>query len=394
MAQKGCIVVCGDAGEALGDSLYEARLYVRGSVAGLGADCIEKEMHDLASRAGARAAARRRQSTMSIRPSSAATARRGSSTTSRSTTSGATELSPRAGGAERLASGAARVGDVRPRHDRRDPARRARGDVRHPRLRGQAAGAALRRPAVPRRQRFALSARGLPRALRHRRRDRDAVRARADPARDPDHDRRDELRRAVGPGQGGARTRRERGRHLDDDGRRRDDPGGARALEDARLPAAAVALRDEPRRPAPRRRDRGRRRPGRQARRRRNAARPQDLRPRRRDARPAEGDRPAQRLPAPRLDRPRRPRDQDRGAARDHRLADPDLRQGRRVAHLLRRGARGQGRRGRDRARRHAGRHRRHSGGVHRARRDPDPGRDSAGRRVARRSSGCTARCS
>ena len=46
MAQRGCLVVCGDAGEALGDSLYEARLYVRGSVAGLGADCIEKEMRE------------------------------------------------------------------------------------------------------------------------------------------------------------------------------------------------------------------------------------------------------------------------------------------------------------------------------------------------------------
>jgi methylamine---glutamate N-methyltransferase subunit B len=46
MAQKGRLVVCGDAGEALGDSLYEARLYVRGEVAGLGADCIEKEMRD------------------------------------------------------------------------------------------------------------------------------------------------------------------------------------------------------------------------------------------------------------------------------------------------------------------------------------------------------------
>jgi glutamate synthase domain-containing protein 3 len=44
MAQTGCLVVCGDAGDALGDSLYEARLYVRGAVAGLGADCIEKEM--------------------------------------------------------------------------------------------------------------------------------------------------------------------------------------------------------------------------------------------------------------------------------------------------------------------------------------------------------------
>jgi glutamate synthase domain-containing protein 3 len=44
MAQTGCLVVCGDAGEALGDSIYEARLYVRGEVAGLGADCVEKEM--------------------------------------------------------------------------------------------------------------------------------------------------------------------------------------------------------------------------------------------------------------------------------------------------------------------------------------------------------------
>jgi glutamate synthase domain-containing protein 3 len=44
MAQRGNLVVCGDAGDALGDSIYEARLYVRGSVAGLGADCVEKEM--------------------------------------------------------------------------------------------------------------------------------------------------------------------------------------------------------------------------------------------------------------------------------------------------------------------------------------------------------------
>ena len=44
MAQSGNMVVLGDAGEALGDSLYEARLFVRGSVKSLGADCIEKEM--------------------------------------------------------------------------------------------------------------------------------------------------------------------------------------------------------------------------------------------------------------------------------------------------------------------------------------------------------------
>ena len=60
MAQTGCLVVCGDAGEALGDSIYEARLYVRGDVAGLGADCVEKEVRpehvaqvrDLLARAG------------------------------------------------------------------------------------------------------------------------------------------------------------------------------------------------------------------------------------------------------------------------------------------------------------------------------------------------------
>jgi methylamine---glutamate N-methyltransferase subunit B len=44
MAQTGRLVVCGDAGDALGDSIYEARLYVRGRVAGLGADCVEKEL--------------------------------------------------------------------------------------------------------------------------------------------------------------------------------------------------------------------------------------------------------------------------------------------------------------------------------------------------------------
>ena len=46
MAQRGALVVCGDAGDALGDSIYEARLYVRGSVASLGADCVEKELRE------------------------------------------------------------------------------------------------------------------------------------------------------------------------------------------------------------------------------------------------------------------------------------------------------------------------------------------------------------
>jgi glutamate synthase domain-containing protein 3 len=46
MAQAGRLVVCGDAGADLGDSVYEARIYVRGTVASLGADCVEKEMRD------------------------------------------------------------------------------------------------------------------------------------------------------------------------------------------------------------------------------------------------------------------------------------------------------------------------------------------------------------
>ncbi len=44
MGQAGSLAVLGDAGGSLGDSLYEARLYVRGRVESLGADCKEKEM--------------------------------------------------------------------------------------------------------------------------------------------------------------------------------------------------------------------------------------------------------------------------------------------------------------------------------------------------------------
>ena len=44
MAQSGNLVILGDAGEALGDSLYEARLFVQGEVTSLGADCEEKPM--------------------------------------------------------------------------------------------------------------------------------------------------------------------------------------------------------------------------------------------------------------------------------------------------------------------------------------------------------------
>jgi glutamate synthase domain-containing protein 3 len=47
MAQAGRLVVCGDAGHGLGDSIYEARLYVRGEIQGpLGADCVEKPVRE------------------------------------------------------------------------------------------------------------------------------------------------------------------------------------------------------------------------------------------------------------------------------------------------------------------------------------------------------------
>lgn len=46
MAQAGHLVVCGDAGHALGDSLYEAVLYVRGKIKSLGADAQEVPMSD------------------------------------------------------------------------------------------------------------------------------------------------------------------------------------------------------------------------------------------------------------------------------------------------------------------------------------------------------------
>ncbi len=46
MAQAGRLVICGDAGDALGDSLYEARIYLKGKTAGLGMDCIQKPMRE------------------------------------------------------------------------------------------------------------------------------------------------------------------------------------------------------------------------------------------------------------------------------------------------------------------------------------------------------------
>src|SRR5262245_13453050 len=75
MAQAGRLVVCGDAGDALGDSLYEAVIYVRGKVKSLGADAHEevmgasdyKAVEDLLARAGLKLDARQFRSIASKR---------------------------------------------------------------------------------------------------------------------------------------------------------------------------------------------------------------------------------------------------------------------------------------------------------------------------------------
>lgn len=44
MAQAGHLVICGNAGASLGDSLYEAVIYLRGTIHSLGADAREEPM--------------------------------------------------------------------------------------------------------------------------------------------------------------------------------------------------------------------------------------------------------------------------------------------------------------------------------------------------------------
>ncbi len=86
MAQAGNLVICGDAGDALGDSIYEARLFVRGKVKSLGADCIEKEMRPEHLSDLARPPGEGRHDRGPAPPTSGVTAQSASSTTSTSTT--------------------------------------------------------------------------------------------------------------------------------------------------------------------------------------------------------------------------------------------------------------------------------------------------------------------
>jgi glutamate synthase domain-containing protein 3 len=46
MTHRGDLIVCGDAGEALGDSLWAGNIWVAGKIAGLGADAKVVEPSD------------------------------------------------------------------------------------------------------------------------------------------------------------------------------------------------------------------------------------------------------------------------------------------------------------------------------------------------------------
>ena len=196
MAQAGNLVVLGDAGEALGDSIYEARLFVRGEVKSLGADCIEKAMRREQDREMLAELLEPRRRRGSVKADEfRATARPASSTISTSTTPPPTDETINGSSTTRTTPRVSATFDHYSISG--DPARRRDRHLRHPRRRRQAQASALRRPAVPRRLDVPLSARRLSREVRHRRRARHPLRQEADRAEDPGHHRRHELRRAV-----------------------------------------------------------------------------------------------------------------------------------------------------------------------------------------------------
>ena len=45
--QRGRMIILGDAGMNLGDSMYDGTIYVGGKIAGLGVDAVEGEMSEL-----------------------------------------------------------------------------------------------------------------------------------------------------------------------------------------------------------------------------------------------------------------------------------------------------------------------------------------------------------
>ena len=209
--RPGNLVVCGDAGDALGDSIYEARLFVRGSVKSLGADCIEKEMRsehvELLTQLLARA------SITDVKAERFQALWLGAQ---------ALQFQRRSRGRLRLTRPA--IPAISIQVNRRPiecpidnpptvPRKSATFDdytlseIRRAATTGiydirgggrEAQAAAFRRSAVSRRIDVALSARRLSRAMRHRCRARHALCQEADASEDSDHHRRHELRFALG----------------------------------------------------------------------------------------------------------------------------------------------------------------------------------------------------
>ena len=159
---------------------------------------------------------------------------------------------------DRARTGPARVRDVRPVDHRGHPPRGRDRHLRHPRLGRQAAACRTSTTCCSWARRCrAIRSRATANAATPT-----SCSAIATPNTPlhldiPDHHRGHVVRRAVRPGQGGARPRRQRGRHVDHDRRRRHDARGARPEQVPGLPIPSVALRDEPRRPSQGRRDRG-----------------------------------------------------------------------------------------------------------------------------------------
>ena len=165
MAQTGNLVVLGDAGEALGDSIYESQPLCPRQGQSLGADCMEKplttdhkaELRKLLDAAGV-------NDELDVDEFS----RYGSArklyhfhidNVGSLLMSAPGPLDPHA---------AAKIGDVRRLCDRRNPPGRRNRHLRHPRRRHEAQAAAFRRPPVSGRFDQPLSAGRLSRAMRDR----------------------------------------------------------------------------------------------------------------------------------------------------------------------------------------------------------------------------------
>ncbi len=243
MAQAGRLVVRGDAGEALGDSIYEARIYVRGDRR-IAWRRLHRQGDAPRTPRGTRIALgrsrirgrHRRLYPLRIRPLALPLPRRQRDGLLMSYTA---DDRARLGLRESATFDRSTIAAIH---------RAAETGIYD--IRGWGAKrrtAPFRRPAVPRSVDVALSAGGLPRTVRHRRRARRPLRQSAAAPRYPGHHRGHVLRCAVRSRERGAGSRRQRGRHIHDDRRRRHDPRGADTEQAPRLPISSVAIRDESR---------------------------------------------------------------------------------------------------------------------------------------------------